>query len=77
MKPSAAHELPRRAWLASCGRCAALGALAVATGVLAGRGQIRRCPEATRACASCGWLPRCAVPRAATVRAAQALQEDR
>ena len=72
-----AHEIDRRAWLASCARTVVLGGIAATAGVLASRGQVRSCPDELLACASCNRLSRCGLPRAVVVRAQHAKQENR
>ena len=70
-------EVDRRTWLGSCARTLVLGGLATTAGVLASRGQIRSCPDQSLACASCGHLSRCGLPRAATARSRHAKQGNR
>ena len=44
MKRDATQEVDRRTWLAGCARTVVLGGIAVASGVLVRRGQVRGCP---------------------------------
>ena len=68
MKRDATQEVDRRTWLVGCARTVVLGGIAVASGVLVMRGQVRGCSRETTSCASCQELSRCELRRAAAVR---------
>ncbi len=59
MKRDATQEVDRRTWLAGCARTVVLGGIAVGSGVLVMRGQVRGCFRQTTSCASCQELSRC------------------
>ena len=71
------QTIDRRTWLAGCARTMAVGGMAATVGLLISRGQVRSCPRAAQACASCVELSHCDVPAAVVIRNHQAGQEAR
>ena len=71
------EQRDRREWLAMVTRGVVLGGIAVTTGLLAMRGQLRICDHGGKDCTGCARRSRCRLPRADAARQQLARERSR